>query len=90
MILLIARSPHGLSELIKVTLNFSRRYGDLSFNPSKSLILRLGRNSLLAVSVNSIPVTECCEYVGVMIGRAAKPQNTAATVLYTKTNTTLI
>ena len=89
-IILIARSPYGLSQLIKVTLNFARKYNDLSFNPGKSSILRLGCNSLPAVSVYNIPVTECYEYLGVMIGRAAKPQNTAATTLYTKSNTMLV
>ena len=88
-IILISRSPYGLSQLIRVTLNFSRKYNDLSYNPSKSFILRLGRNSLPAVSVHNIPITECYEYLGIMIGRAAKPQNAAATSLYTKSNTML-
>ena len=89
-IILISRSPYGLSQLIKVTLLFARKYCDLSFNPAKSFILRLGRHNLPAVSIHDIPTTDCCEYLGVQIGRGAKPQNCAAAKLYTKANTMLV
>ena len=88
-IILIAKSPYGLSRLINVTLSFAKKYNDIVFNPGKSHILRLGRTRSPAVSVNRIPVTECIEYLGVMIGRGAKPQDTAAASLYCKANVML-
>ena len=59
------------------------------FNPDKSHILRLERIRSPAVSVNRIPVAECIEYLGVMIGRGAKSQDTAAASLYCKANVML-
>ena len=70
----------------KTNVNISKMYGDIEFNPSKSCILRLGRTRSPAVSVNNIPVTECVEYLGVMIGRGAKSQDSAASSLYCKAN----
>jgi len=89
-ILLISRSPYGLSRLIDVTVLFAQRYNDLLFNPSKSFILRLGTDNLPAISINDIPVSNCCNYLGVEIGRAASPQRSAATKLYTKANVMLV
>ena len=89
-ILLISRSPYGLSRLIDTTILFARRYNDLIFNPDKSFILRLGTANLPAVSIHNIPVSNCCEYLGVEIGRGANPQRAAATTLYTKANVMLV
>ena len=69
---------------------FAKRYNDLLFNPSKSFILRLGTDNLPAVSVNNIPVSNCCNYLGVEIGQSASPQRSAATKLYTKANVMLV
>ena len=85
-ILLISKSPSGLASLIDCTLTFSQLYGDVTFNPSKSVILRLGTDRKPPVSVRNIPVADTCEYLGTMIGRAADPQRNAATKLYTKAN----
>ena len=85
-IVLVSRSPNGLAELINVTLSFAQLYSDIKFNPSKSCILRLGKTSKPAVSVNRIPVAESHDYLGVPVGRKADPFKTSATKLYTKTN----
>ena len=85
-ILLMARSPRGLKILIDETFKFAALYDDLTFNPSKSCILRLGPHRKPAVSVCSIPTAESYTYLGVEIGRAAKPQLKAAASLYAKSN----
>ena len=85
-ILLVSKSPYGLAELINTTLRFARLYNDITFNPSKSWILRLGTLRRAPVSVLGIPVSDSYEYLGVMIGNASKPQHHAAVKLYTKTN----
>ena len=46
--------------------------------------------NLPAVSIRNIPVSNCCEYLGVEIGRGANPQRAAATTLYTKANVMLV
>ena len=88
-IILVANSPYGLRKLITVTIHFSCKYNDLSFNTSKSWILRLGRNRLPPVSVCNIPTSECQEYLGVLIGRKSDPQRYAASKLYCKTHVLL-
>ena len=85
-IVLVSSSPYGLRKLIDVTIAFADMYSDLTFNPGKSCILRLGTSKLPPVSVHDISVAESYEYLGVMIGRGAKPQRTAASKLYSKTN----
>ena len=85
-ILLISRSPFGLKLLIDVTYEFSMLYNDLKFNKSKSFILRLGTNRKPPVSIMGIPVSECQEYLGVLIGRRADVQRFAAAKLFTKAN----
>ena len=85
-VLLIASSPYGLQLLINITVNFAALYGDITFNPGKSCILRLGMHNNPAVSVCNIPVAECHDYLGVEIGRQANPQRSAAARLYRNTN----
>ena len=85
-ILLLSRSPSGLSHLINLTLKFSHMYADIKFNPSKSCILRLGTKRKPPVSVHGIPTANSIEYLGVMIGRAADPSKFSASSLYSKTN----
>ena len=85
-ILLMARSPWGLKLLIDETFKFAALYNDLTFNPSKSCILRLGPHRKPAVSIYNIPTAESYIYLGVEIGRAAKPQLKAAASLYSKSN----
>ena len=85
-VLLIASSPYGLQLLINITVNFAALYGDITFNPGKSCILRLGMHNKPAVSVCNIPVAECHDYLGVEIGRQANPQRSAAARLYRNTN----
>ena len=67
-------------------LQFASLYNDLSFNTSKSWILRLGTNKYPPVSVCGIPVTECHEYLGVFFGRPTNPQQDFASKLYQKAN----
>ena len=85
-ILLIASSPHSLKLLINKTLSFAQCYNDITLNPDKSWILRLGQHQRPAVSVLGIPVTECYEYLGVEIGRKADQQKAATCKLYTQAN----
>ena len=89
-IILIAKSIYGLGRLIDATMNFASMYRDLNFNKSKSWILRLGRNRHPAVSTRGIPTSECQEYLGVQIGRAADQQLFAASKLYSKANVMLV
>ena len=85
-ILLIASSPYGLKLLIKKTLSFALCYNDITLNPDKSWILRLGNHRKPAVSVLGIPTTECHEYLGVEIGLKADQQKVAAGKLYSRAN----
>ena len=85
-VVLIASSPYGLRKLIGKTLLFANMYNDITFNPSKSWILRLGPHTRPPVSVCNIPTTECHVYLGVEIGRQADPQKAAAAKLYCNTN----
>ena len=85
-ILLLAKSPFGLMELIKKTLHFANLYHDIFFNPSKSCILRLGPHNKAAVSVCNIPTEEQHVYLGVMIGRCANQARESASMLYKNTN----
>ena len=73
-VLLMARSPGGLKALINKTLLFASFYDDISFNPLKSWILRLGPHNKPPVSVCGISTTECQQYLGVSIGRQGRPQ----------------
>ena len=85
-IMLISRSPYGLKQLIDITFQFSLLYNDITFNPGKSYILRLGTDRKPPVSVRGIPVTYAHEYLGVTIGTKADPQRFAAGKLFTKAN----
>ena len=85
-ILLLAKSPFGLMELIQKTLLFANYYSDIFFNPSKSCILRLGPHNKAAVSVCNIPTSEQHEYLGVVIGRGSNQPTDIATKLYMNTN----
>ena len=85
-VLLVAASPHGLKCLINQAFIFANRYCDISFNASKSNILRLGRSRKEAVSVCGIPTAESYTYLGFDIGRAANPQKVATAKLYKNTN----
>jgi len=85
-VLLVASSPFGLKILINKTFSFAASYSDITFNTTKSWILRLGKHRKPAVSVCGIPVTECREYLGVEIGRKADPQKAATGKLYARAN----
>ena len=85
-ILLISASPSGLKTLIKRTFTFATKYGDITFNTSKSWILRVGPHNKPPVSVCGIPTTECHEYLGVEIGRKADSQKRCVTQLYSNSN----
>ena len=82
----MSRSPYGLKMLIDKAFEFASKYNDLAFNPSKSRILRLGPHQKPAVSICNIPTAERYEYLGVEIGRDAKPLLNAAASLYCKSN----
>ena len=85
-VLLLSSSPFGLRVLIEKTFLFANRYHDITFNPIKSSILRLGKHNRPAVSVCGIPVSEKYEYLGVEIGRKADPQGVATAKMYRNTN----
>ena len=85
-VILFSRSPYGLRCLIQITLSFCSQYNDISFNATKSYIMRLGPTRKPAVSVCGLPTTECYKYLGVKIGRDAEPQRDAAAKLFCKTN----
>ena len=89
-IILFSRSPNGLKKLIECTFIFSNTYNDLTFNPTKSWILRLGRSRNPPVSVCGIPTSSCHDYLGVQIGKSANPQKEAACKLYANTNILLM
>ena len=80
------KKSRGLKTLIEKTFEFAAKYNDLAFNPSKSCILRLGPHRKPVVSVCNIPTAESYIYLGVEIGRQAKPQMMAAAKLYSKSN----
>ena len=88
-IVLVAASPNGLKSLIETTFQFAERYHDISFNPSKSCILRLGPHRRPPVSVCGITTSETHKYLGVEIGRDAHPDRNAAAKLYTNANVLL-
>ena len=88
-VLLVSSSPNGLKSLIDKAFLFASRYNDISFNSTKSFILRLGKSRKPAVSVCGIPVSECQTYLGVDIGREAKPQEAATANLYKNANINL-
>ena len=85
-VILVSKSPYGLSKLIQATFKFAAKYNDLAFNASKSWILRLGTSNKRPVSVSRVPVSDCQDYLGVQIGKSADPQQAAASNLYTKAN----
>ena len=75
-VLLMARSPYGLKTLIRITFAFASKYNDISYNTSKSYILRVGGpHKKPPIFVCNIPVTECHVYLGVQIGRKSDPQH---------------
>ena len=85
-VLLVASSPHGLRRLINITLSFAQSCNDITFNPDKSWILRLGKHRKSPVSVLGIRVSECREYLGVEIGRKSNTQKAATGKLYGRAN----
>ena len=89
-VILFSTSPFGLRRLIECTLRFADIFGDISFNPSKSYILRLGPGRKEPVSVCGIPTSSCQQYLGVEIGKSADPQRQAASKLYCNTNLLLV
>ena len=67
-IILFSRSPYGLKLLIEKAFLFCDLYSDIAFNPSKSVILRLGTGRRPPVSVCNIPTVESTECLGIDIG----------------------
>ncbi len=88
-VILTACTPYGLRILINVTLSFASSYSDITFNPAKSVILRLGTDNADPISVCNIPTSRSHIYLGVGVGKAADPQRDAACKLYTRTNVLL-
>ena len=88
-VFLVSTSPSGLKRLIEKCFIFASQYSDISFNASKSFILRLGKHRKPAVSLCGIPTSECQTYLGVDIGRAADQEKTAAASLYKNANVLL-
>ena len=88
-VFLISTSPHGLRRLIEKAFSFASQYGDICFNASKSFILRLGKHRKPAISICNIPTSECQEYLGVNIGRAANQEKIATSYLYKNANVLL-
>ena len=43
-VILFSQSPYGLKRLIECAYEFANEFQDITFNPSKSRILRLGRH----------------------------------------------
>ena len=89
-IVLVASSPCGLNTLIEQTFSFASTFNDITFNPSKSWILRLGPHRKPSVSVCEIPTSECRKYLGVEIGPKADPERAAAAKLYANANMLLV
>ena len=85
-VFLMAASPNGLKDLISKAYIFANRYGDITFNPTKSCIMRLGPHRKPPVSVCGIPTDESYLYLGADIGRESDPQKSAAAKLYMNTN----
>ena len=85
-VILFSQSPYGLQRLIKCAYLFAKEYHDITFNPTKSRILRLGRHHKPPVSVCGIPVSSCQEYLGITIGKDADHEKDAASKLYANTN----
>lgn len=81
-VVLIASSPRGLKLLIDATFLVAAQFNDISFNPSKSRIVRLGLSKKPPVSVCNIPTATTNEYLGVDIGSAAYPEAAAISKLY--------
>ena len=85
-VILIASSPYGLKKLIEKTLLFASRYNDITFNSSKSWIMRFGNHNNPPVPMCNIETSECQLYLGVEIGRQAEQQKRAAGKLYCNAN----
>ena len=85
-VILFSQSPYGLKRLIECAYLFAEKFNDITFNPTKSYILRLGPGRRPPISVCGIPVSSCQEYLGVKIGREAKQENEAASKLYANAN----
>ena len=85
-VLLFSQSPYGLKRLIECAHLLASKFNDITINPSKSHILRLGRHRKPPVSVCGIPVSTCQEYLGVKIGSAADQEKEAASKLYSNAN----
>ena len=66
-ILLVSASSFGLELLYDVVLSFANRYSDIKMNPTKSVIMRMGRNKLAPVSFRNIPKDEKARYLGAML-----------------------
>ena len=88
-VILFSRSPYGLRLLIECAYTFANNFNDITFNPDKSRILRLGPSKKPPISVCGIRVTSCQEYLGVKIGNDANPQKDAASKLYANANVML-
>ena len=65
---------------------FRNLYNDITFNPSKSIILRLGPHKKPAISLCGIPTSEQHTYLGIEIGRAGKQDKTVVAKLYRNAN----
>ena len=85
-IFLMSASPTGLKNLVEKAFYFANRYSDITFNASKSAILRLGPHKREPISVCGIPTTKSYTYLGAEIRRAVDQQKTSASKLYASTN----
>ena len=70
-IIIVAASTQGLKMLYSIVMEFCQQYGDITMNPSKSKIIRMGHAKKTPISFNKIPTAKSGEYLGAIL--ASKP-----------------
>ena len=88
-ICICAASSNGLSKLYSVVMSFCGRYDDIEMNPTKSVIMRLGRSKQKPISFEEIPVKEKATYLGATISNSKtdeEDKRRAVRALFIKTN----
>ena len=91
-ILLVSASSDGLEVLYNTVMEFANQYNDIQMNPSKSVILRLGKSKKAPISFAGIPAKTEAKYLGAVITSTASSKSEiyrSNRGIYAKTNTLL-
>ena len=66
-LLIVASSSVGLKELYRKVLTFAGFYSDITMNPTKSVILRLGTERRRPIGFGGIPTASSAKYLGAIL-----------------------